>query len=100
MSDALEFAEREDFFRHVSNFGGWKQMVQGNVESRLEAFEKMLAAVQENYDRADCKMKQLKAEGREKSATYRQMMGSKLQYQNMLSMYRLYGLIGETVGEE
>lgn len=75
-------------------------MMQGDVESRLEAFEKMLIAVQENYGRADRKMKQLKAEGKEKSATYRQMMGSKLQYQNMLSMYRLYGLIGETEGEE
>lgn len=75
-------------------------MMQGDVESRLEAFEKMLIAIQENFDRADRKMKQLKAEGKEKSATYRQMMGSKLQYQNMLSMYRLYGLIGETEGEE
>lgn len=64
-------------------------------ESRLEAFEKMLAAVQENYDRADSKMKQLKAEGKEKSATYRQMMGNKMLYRNMLSMYQLYGLTGE-----
>lgn len=66
-------------------------------ESRMEAFEKMLKAVQDNYDQADRKMKQLKAEGKEKSATYRQLMSSKLQYQNMLSMYRLYGLTGEEV---
>lgn len=64
-------------------------------ESRIHRFEKMLAAVQENYDRMDGKMKQLKAEGKEKSATYRQLMGSKMQYQNMLSMYRLYGLLEE-----
>lgn len=74
--------------------------MQRDMESRLEAFEKMLAAVQENYDRADSKMKQLKAEGKEKSATYRQMMGSKMQYQNMLSMYRLYGLIGDAKKDE
>ena len=37
-------------------------------------------------------MKKLKAEGREKSATYRQLMGNKMQYQNMLSMYQIYGL--------
>lgn len=66
-----------------------------NTEDRLEAFEKMLAAVQVNYDQADSKMKQLKAEGKEKSATYRQLAGSKMQYKNMLSMYSLYGLIGE-----
>ena len=66
-----------------------------NTESRLEAFEKMLTAVRENYDQADNKLKQLKAKGKEKSATYRQLAGSKMQYRNMLSMYSLYGLIGE-----
>lgn len=40
-------------------------------------------------------MKQLKAEGKEKSATYHQLASSKIQYRNMLSMYSLYGLIGE-----
>lgn len=64
-------------------------------EERIDAFEKMLTAVQEKYEQTDRRMKQLKAEGKEKSATYRQLMSSKLQYQNMLSMYRLYGLIGE-----
>lgn len=66
-----------------------------NLESRLDRFEKMLMAVQENYNQTDGKMKQLKAEGKEKSATYRQFMSSKMQYQNMLSMYRLYGLLEE-----
>lgn len=64
-------------------------------EKRLQAFEKMLEAVQNNYETADKKMKQLKAEGKEKSATYRQLMGNKLQYQNMLSLYKIYGLIEE-----
>ena len=40
-------------------------------DQRLEAFEKMLRAVEENYETTDQKMKKLKAEGREKSATYR-----------------------------
>lgn len=66
-----------------------------NAEARLEAFEKMLTAVQKNYNQTDNKMNQLKAEGKEKSATYRQLAGSKMQYRNMLSMYSLYGLIGE-----
>ena len=64
-------------------------------EQRLEGFEKMLKAVQENYENTDVKMKELKAEGKEKSATYRQLMGNKLQYQNMLSMYQIYGLLEE-----
>lgn len=65
------------------------------MESRLEAFEKMLTAVQDNYNQTEARLKQLKAEGKEKSVTYRQLMSSKLQYQNMISLYRLYGLIDE-----
>lgn len=65
-------------------------------ESRLEAFERMLKAVQENYRTADEKMRQLKAEGKEKTATYRQLMGNKMQYQSMLSLYEIYGLLEET----
>ncbi len=66
-----------------------------NADDRLAAFEKMLTAVRVNHDQADNKMKQLKAEGKEKSATYHQLASSKIQYRNMLSMYSLYGLIGE-----
>lgn len=66
-----------------------------NNENRLEAFEKMLVAVEENYHQTEQKMRKLKDEGKEKSATYRQLMGNKLQYQNMLSLYHLYGLIEE-----
>ena len=64
-------------------------------KKRLEAFEKMLNEVQKNYETAENKMKQLKAEGKEKSATYRQLMGNKLQYQNMLALYKLHGLLDE-----
>ena len=30
-----------------------------------------------------------------KTATFRQLMGDKLMYQNMLTLYKLYGLIEE-----
>lgn len=62
-------------------------------ECRRAAFEKMLAVVKDNISHTEQKMKKLKDEGKEKSATYRQLMANKLQYQNMLSLYRLYGLI-------
>ena len=61
-------------------------------EKRLEAFEKMLRSVKEQYDSADERMKQLKAEGKEKTATYRQLM-DKMQLQNIISIYKVYGLI-------
>lgn len=52
----------------------------------------MLISVKQEYEMADSKMKKLREEGKEKSATYRQLMGNKLQYQNMLSLYKLYDL--------
>ena len=62
-------------------------------EKRLENFERMLQAVQREYADIEEKMERLKAEGKTKSATYRQYMGRKMMYQNMLGMYRLYGLV-------
>lgn len=63
-----------------------------NKEERLEAFEKMLADIEKNYGDMQQKMDALKAQGKEKSATYRQFMGNKLVYRQLLSMYELYGL--------
>ena len=62
-------------------------------ENRIENFEKMLSDVQRTYEDTVLKMEKLKAEGKTKSATYRQLMGNKMTYQSMLSMYRIYGLI-------
>jgi len=53
----------------------------------------MLAAVRQNYAAADGKMQQLKQDGKEKTVTFRENLGNKLMYGNMLSMYRLYGRI-------
>ncbi|MCI6059564.1 MAG: hypothetical protein MR729_00200 [Dorea sp.] len=65
------------------------------AEMRLLAFETMLEAVQKNYEDMNQKMGRLKKEGKEKTATYRQLMGNKLQYQNMLSLYQIYGLLDD-----
>lgn len=62
-------------------------------EKRLEAFEDMLKAILFQYDSTVEKMAKLKADGKEKSATYRQLFASKLQLQAMLSYYRTYGLV-------
>ena len=61
-------------------------------EQRLEAFEKMLSAIEANYAGIISKMETLKSQGKEKSATYRQLMGNKLMYKDILSLYELYGL--------
>lgn len=64
-------------------------------EERLTAFEEMLAAVLERYETTTEKMTTLRAEGREKTVTYRQLFADKLQLQAMLSYYRAYGLLEE-----
>ena len=58
-------------------------------------FEKMLAFVQQKYADTTAKMEALKAADKTKSATFRQFMGDKLMYQNMLTLYKLYGLLEE-----
>lgn len=62
-------------------------------ENRLKAFEDMLAAILRQCDDTAEKMAKLKAEGKEKTVTYRQLFANKLQLQAMLSYYRAYGLL-------
>lgn len=59
----------------------------------MEAFEKMLEAILLQYGSVVEKMDKLKAEGKEKTATYRQLFANKLQLQTILSYYRTYGLL-------
>lgn len=63
------------------------------MSGREEKFEKMLQAVQQEYGTVCDKMEVLKAEGKAKTATYRQLMGRKLTLQNMLAMYEIHGLL-------
>ena len=62
-------------------------------EKRLKAFEDMLQAILSQYDSTVEKMAKLKADGKEKTVTYRQLFANKLQLQAMLSYYRAYGLL-------
>ena len=62
-------------------------------EKRLKAFEDTLAAILKQYDDTTEKMVKLKADGKEKTVTYRQLFANKLQLQAMLSYYRTYGLL-------
>ena len=62
-------------------------------EKRLKAFEDMLSAILKQYDATTEKMAKLKAEGKEKTVTYRQLFANKLHLQAMLSYYRTYGLM-------
>lgn len=60
---------------------------------RLEAFERMLSDQQRRLAVTEEKMRALRAQGKERSVTFRQLMGEKLQLQAMLETYRLYDLL-------
>ena len=53
----------------------------------------MLLSIQKEYDDTVTIMEQLKATGKIKTATYKQLMGTKITLQNMLSRYEIYGLL-------
>lgn len=60
---------------------------------RLELFEKMLADMKKQAEFEAEQLRKLKAEGKEKSATYRQYFGNRMLYKMMLDKYREYGLL-------
>ena len=62
-------------------------------EQRLEAFENMLKAILSQYNSTAEQMNKLKAQGKEKTVTYRQLFANRLQYQTIVSCYRTYGLL-------
>ena len=63
------------------------------MSGREEKFEEMLQAIQMEYKDTVSKMEQLRAAGKIKTATYKQLMGTKIMLQNMLSRYEIYGLL-------
>lgn len=64
----------------------------GHME-RLESFEKMLDDIKKQAEYEREQMEKLKAEGKEKSATYRQYFGNRMFYKMILDKYREYGLL-------
>ena len=62
---------------------------------RLQAFEAMLQDILEQYENEKKAMDELKAKGKEKTATYRQYMGNRLLYNRILDLYKEYDLLKE-----
>lgn len=60
---------------------------------RLKAFEDMLNDIKSQAEYETEQLKQLKAAGKEKTATYCQYLGNRMFYKMMLEKYKEYGLI-------
>jgi hypothetical protein len=61
-------------------------------EERLTAYEAMHSSIQNNYDQISIQLDQLKAAGRDKGVTYRQLLSNKTTLQIILDFYKIYGL--------
>ncbi len=68
-------------------------------ETRLAAFERMLEDAQRNCAELTARLEALKAEGKTKTATFRQYLGNKMTCQYVLSLYKDYGLLDQNDGE-
>ena len=62
------------------------------MSEREEKFERMLKDLETRYAETSEKLAVLKAENKTKSATYRQLLGDKLQLKSMLTLYKVYDL--------
>ena len=60
---------------------------------RLQAFESMLEDIVKKADEEKQIMDDLRQQGKEKTATYRQYLGNRLMYNQILAMYKKYGLL-------
>ena len=60
---------------------------------RPEAFEKMLADMQQQAEKEHVEMEEMKAAGKEKTSAYLQYFSNHLFYQMIFRKHREYGLI-------
>ena len=65
------------------------------MSEREEKFERMMQSVLVSYNSVVEKMDKLKQEGKKNTVTYKQLMAEKLKYQNIILLYKVYGLIEE-----
>lgn len=69
------------------------------MENRLEAFEEMLSEVMQKYSETSAKLDMLKAEGKTKTASFRELLGEKLTCRYMISLYEKHGLFQKNYKE-
>lgn len=63
-----------------------------NNEERLAQYEKMKKSIEEQFADIVSKLDKLRSEGKQKSATYMQLLSNKMTFENMLKLYELYDI--------
>ena len=61
--------------------------------NKLDKYESMKDYILESLDETVIKLEELKKEGKDKTATYRQLTARKLNLQNVVSFYKMVDII-------
>ena len=61
--------------------------------NKLDKYESMKDCILESLDETVIKLEELKKEGKDKTATYRQLTARKLNLQNVVSFYKMFDII-------
>ena len=61
--------------------------------NKLDKYESMKDYILESMDETVIKLEELKKEGKDKTATYRQLTARKLNLQNVVSFYKMFDII-------
>ena len=59
---------------------------------RLEAYDRMYADLLKERDKVLSDMEKLRAAGKNKGATYQQLLAQKLTLQNLIGRFEIYGI--------
>ena len=62
-------------------------------KERLARFENVLSELLKDYNSIPDEMESLRSAGKDKTARYRELMGRKLTYSNLIDMFKRHGLI-------
>lgn len=63
--------------------------------NRLERFEKALSDILDEYNRLGKELEILRNEGKTKTTKFRELLGKKLVYSMIITIFKRYGLIDE-----
>ena len=61
--------------------------------NKLDKYDSMKDYILESLDETVIKLEELKKEGKDKTATYRQLTARKLNLQNVVSFYKMFDII-------
>lgn len=63
-----------------------------DAEAKLARFEAMKTFIEEQHADTVAKLDTLRAQGKQKSATYTQLLGNKMNQENTLQLYKLFDI--------